>query len=1771
MYGMWSEDERRERRARIAAGEADGNLETCVLCKQGGNLVCCDFCPGTYHMRCIGETPRALSDERDWKCPECEFGGRDQSAGLRAPRTAIDGDQRSFIIYHGGVLATEQVVDDADSDSDAGDGDVMHRPQRPWEARGYRVGLLDRDFRGFAFLQGSAALSALAKSDARRVRAGRAGGRHLQTVAMVDPQQGKRIVGASAYANRYRNSWVTFAIHLQDHVDQLEKEFRRGSRGRGNAPYIPPPLRPASLPIHRFQYPAPPGRAPAQPVRQPAIKCGLCVHCLNPQHKKPCLERDNLMDVPDDSLAPPEDDGRGINGSPRLSTLIALVMRMERELWGVLGGCWGGFSENNPLRQFRQEPGAGREALARGGEWRREWVRSVRGATTVSHLAAACAQLEAAVPRELLPPAWDIVGLELPDATISACNIDQADPQMLSEMPSGTPRAILFHKMGGMMGAAAGRRVKLQAPDGYTVVHGYRCGYCDCCLNPHWKQACKNRLVKKEEDPPKKSGGSKKRKAPAPPAISFGIPAPGGDRPRSKRLAARQDMAAADMAASTVVEHKPVPAVPPRPSLQTAAEFASEIPPDVLAEAQGDVRRSGRRSRPVEFFRPDDPRKQLGSEPSAQAAAPDRRSEVTLLMDEKDAIVSWKLNGPDGNELLDPPPKGTCGFQFVQRRRSGARAGPALPTLVLRRAARQGGQRMVPGVSYKNRKAEHGLESSPRLQWLARVDQAQTASQLGLLLRELDMAVHWDPVKKPEASAAGVFHFLGILDRRVAEGGGWLEYLVDFEGGGRGLSDAVERLVDDYAGRWVPSYDLPMWFTREFEERARRRASVATERGLDFYEACLTCGKAPGEPVDGGEGGWLCCSSCSRAVHAACAGFPGCDSNYEWCCGECSSERSTRTRVRHVTRALEDGLDKAGAPGERRRVDDIIQEYQGRGEAVVVVGPRRARKDKPSVGAAIQTTLEEVGIHRRERGAADVCVCRSTDRSRAAVTCDVCGELYHADCVGLLSDDVHLVDQYVCQGCTTQLTAFNKPDMVVRLPPKEPRDGCDSRPCTVCQVRGSGPLDVLGEVRTCGHCKVPAHLYCAFNSSSVDPSNPNEWLCDACAAGHEPDQLVCVLCEKSGGLLKRMEANCAAGVIAMRQAAAEKLRNHRESYRSPFAFDPSEVWCHTLCAAWMQASFTGQGEVTGLQDSVEEAAFTYKCRLCGDKGRGALAVCDHVDSDGPRLKFCSVQVHPACAREHGLPMALIPAFGYAAGDAMLARFYCPNHAHSHPAEVKYAGDRMYSTGYLIDVGQDIAALQSASAARSHELARLGPGMRKCLLAVDALLLCPESLIFREPVSRSEAPDYHRVVKCPMDLGTIRKNIVGGAFAATADVARAVRLVFANCRLYNDPGSSFCTVDARLCQVAFERAWATAGLPPEEAAQGQDERLAMVADVKRGGGRGSRAGRKDDAEDWVRSAQSVLGKVLKLKAAWWFTEPVPLDTAPDYLEVVKHPMDLGTVRDKLQAGGLQSPEQVVELVELVWSNCRAYNDADSDVCRDAATCEKAFNKHWTSEGLPGLVTPSPQTAQPGVPATPAPDAQNLNAEAVLANPAVPAAHASLPPAPQAAAPSREATVAAGPAPPIGNPSTPLAPPAQPPQPAQPAPEPVPAVVQQAQDASLTVSQRVTWALGQAMLSPLGWAFTQGPAQATGDSHVPNLGTMRLGAETGKYGVMTAPDGQPAEDTLRRVLADLWKLAERADAPGGVPAARKVAAEALKAWSAAGLPCLGAAELDLMRSA
>ncbi|KAJ1783829.1 hypothetical protein LPJ59_006487, partial [Coemansia sp. RSA 2399] len=126
-----------------------------------------------------------------------------------------------------------------------------------------------------------------------------------------------------------------------------------------------------------------------------------------------------------------------------------------------------------------------------------------------------------------------------------------------------------------------------------------------------------------------------------------------------------------------------------------------------------------------------------------------------------------------------------------------------------------------------------------------------------------------------------------------------------------------------------------------------------------------------------------------------------------------------------------------------------------------------------------------------------------------------------------------------------------------------------------------------------------------------------------------------------------------------------------------------------------------------------------------------------------------------------------------------------------------------------------------------------------------------------------------------------------------------------------------------------------------------------------GGSGSKSNQVPEGEGGLPAATKkqlarVLRKVIKHPSAFPFMRPVDvmLDGCPTYYDVIKHPMDLGTVRRKLEnpAGRYSSAAEFDADVRLMLSNCFTFNPAGTPVHLMGRTIESVFEKEWVKAGL-----------------------------------------------------------------------------------------------------------------------------------------------------------------------------------------------------------------------------
>lgn len=160
-----------------------------------------------------------------------------------------------------------------------------------------------------------------------------------------------------------------------------------------------------------------------------------------------------------------------------------------------------------------------------------------------------------------------------------------------------------------------------------------------------------------------------------------------------------------------------------------------------------------------------------------------------------------RINRPDNQDLAN------MGFDFGLLRN--------IPSNTARRVACSAGQYCPPGIDYRR----GSIRVAPGLSWRARLDRCSTTSQFSLLLKELDLSLQYEQLKRPyfvppstpnqlpthmlsktttsSNSCTNQFLLHGVkADARQATKEGFIEYLLEVDQGeerGRGELFIIER------------------------------------------------------------------------------------------------------------------------------------------------------------------------------------------------------------------------------------------------------------------------------------------------------------------------------------------------------------------------------------------------------------------------------------------------------------------------------------------------------------------------------------------------------------------------------------------------------------------------------------------------------------------------------------------------------------------------------------------------------------------------------------------------------------------------------------------------------------------------------------------------------------------------------------------------------------------------------------------------------------------
>lgn len=274
------------------------------------------------------------------------------------------------------------------------------------------------------------------------------------------------------------------------------------------------------------------------------------------------------------------------------------------------------------------------------------------------------------------------------------------------------------------------------------------------------------------------------------------------------------------------------------------------------------------------------------------------------------------------------------------------------------------------------------------------------------------------------------------------------------------------------------------------------------------------------------------------------------------------------------------------------------------------------------------------------------------------------------------------------------------------------------------------------------------------------------------------------------------------------------------------------------------------------------------------------------------------------------------------------------------------------------------------------LALIKEQLKFCSNILRGLKRHPQSNPFQTPVDAIalNIPDYPKVITHPMDLSTIAKKFDSFEYSTPDIFITDVRLIFENCYKYNGPDSQISSmaksmekyfnnqvlkIPTTLAPSSDEQSSSThkrrnSGTPTTPISASRPRRDSQAVSRQSltpttAPTSFSKSTKKSSIDtNFCHATYRELTKKSNQHIVWPFLQPVdPMALGiPDYLEVIKEPMDLSSIKKKLDSGTYSNGDQFASDIRLMLNNCFIYNAPDTDVFRLGKELEAVFEQKWS---------------------------------------------------------------------------------------------------------------------------------------------------------------------------------------------------------------------------------
>ncbi|XP_049880509.1 protein polybromo-1 isoform X2 [Pectinophora gossypiella] len=203
------------------------------------------------------------------------------------------------------------------------------------------------------------------------------------------------------------------------------------------------------------------------------------------------------------------------------------------------------------------------------------------------------------------------------------------------------------------------------------------------------------------------------------------------------------------------------------------------------------------------------------------------------------------------------------------------------------------------------------------------------------------------------------------------------------------------------------------------------------------------------------------------------------------------------------------------------------------------------------------------------------------------------------------------------------------------------------------------------------------------------------------------------------------------------------------------------------------------------------------------------------------------------------------------------------------------------------------------------------------------------LLFMEKPSKKLYPEYYNVIDRPIDMITIEANIKNDRYNSIDEIVSDFRLMFSNCRQFNEEGSMIYE-DANLLERVLNEKL--------KEVNSNYERKTPLKTFK-----AAKSRQLSPFEQKLRTLYDAIRDYRDPKAnrqlALIFMKLPSKTEYPDYYELIKNPIDMEKIAHKLKNGVYSSVNELASDFILMFDNACKYNEPDSQIYKDALILQR----------------------------------------------------------------------------------------------------------------------------------------------------------------------------------------------------------------------------------------